>query len=76
MQESGCLGKSGCGDGGRPALAERPCGEPMFDNTESWNSLLEDRKACAAEIATSSAGEAYCQNPATHQNYISRLLQA
>jgi hypothetical protein len=32
-------------------LLSAGCGEPMFDNAGSQNSLLEDREACALENA-------------------------
>jgi hypothetical protein len=50
------------------------CGEPIFDNTGSRNSVLEDREACAAEIANSPAATAYRQNPAAHPNYFSQAF--
>lgn len=50
------------------------CGEPMVNNAGSRNSVLEDRKACAAEIADSPAATAYRQNPAAHPNYISQAF--
>ena len=39
------------------------CGEPMFDNAGSQNSLLEDREACAKEMEKSPAAIAYRRNP-------------
>ena len=50
------------------------CGEPMVDNAGSRNSVLEDRKACAAEIASSPAARAYRENPMAHPNYISQVF--
>ena len=50
------------------------CGEPVFENVGSWNSLLEDRKACAVEINNSPAATAYRQNSAAHKYYISQVF--
>ena len=36
-------------------LLLNPCSEPRFESAGSRISLLEDRKACVAEIAESSA---------------------
>jgi hypothetical protein len=51
------------------------CSEPRFEDAGSRNSLLEDRKACAAEIAESPAATAYHQNPAAHPNYVSQVFE-
>jgi hypothetical protein len=45
------------------------CGEPMFENAGSQASLLEDREACAVEVNTSLAAEAYRLNPDAHPEY-------
>jgi hypothetical protein len=50
------------------------CGEPMFDNAGSQNSLLEDREACAMEMEKSPAALAYRQNPAAHPEYVSQVF--
>ena len=50
------------------------CGEPMFDNAGSQNSLLEDREACAKEMETSPATIAYRQNPTAHPDYVSQVF--
>jgi hypothetical protein len=50
------------------------CGEPMFDNAGSKNSLLEDREACAMEMEKSPAGLAYRQNPTAHPDYVSQVF--
>jgi hypothetical protein len=50
------------------------CGEPMFDNAGSQNSLLEDREACAIEMEKSSAAVAYRQNPAAHPDYVNQVF--
>ena len=43
-----------------PALALLAgCGEPVFENTGSPNSLLEDREACVMEMEKSPAAIAY-----------------
>jgi hypothetical protein len=51
------------------------CGEPMFENAGSRNSLLEDREACAVEIDKSPAATAYRQNPTAHPNYVSHVFE-
>ena len=51
------------------------CGEPMFDNAGSQNSLLEDREACAMEMEKSPAAVAYRQNPAAHPDYVSQVFE-
>ena len=50
------------------------CGEPMFDNAGSQNSLLEDREACAMEMEKSPAALAYRQNPAAHPEYVNQVF--
>jgi hypothetical protein len=50
------------------------CGEPMFDNAGSQNSLLEDREACAMEMEKSPAALAYRQNPTAHQDYVNQVF--
>jgi hypothetical protein len=50
------------------------CGEPMFENAGSQNSLLEDREACAMEIDQSPAALAYRQNPTAHPEYVSQVF--
>jgi hypothetical protein len=51
------------------------CGEPMFENAGSRNSLLEDRKACAVEINNSPAATAYRQNPMAHQDFVRHVFE-
>ena len=51
------------------------CGEPMFENAGSKNSLLEDREACAMTIDKSPAAVAYRQNPAAHPEYVSQVFE-
>ena len=50
------------------------CGEPMFDNAGSPNSLLEDREACVIEMEKSPAAIAYRQNPTAHPEYVSQVF--
>jgi hypothetical protein len=50
------------------------CGEPMFDNAGSQNSLLEDREACAKEMEKSPAALAYRRNPAAHPEYVTQVF--
>jgi hypothetical protein len=50
------------------------CGEPMFENAGSQQSLLEDREACAVEIEQSPAALAYRQNPTAHPEYVSEVF--
>ena len=50
------------------------CGEPMFENAGSPNSLLEDREACAMEMEKSPAAIAYRQNPTAHPDYVSQVF--
>jgi hypothetical protein len=50
------------------------CGEPMFENAGSPNSLLEDREACAMEMEKSPAALAYRQNPTAHPDYVSQVF--
>ena len=50
------------------------CGEPMFDNAGSQNSLLEDREACAKEMEKSPAALAYHRNPTAHPEYVSQVF--
>jgi hypothetical protein len=51
------------------------CGEPMFENAGSRNSLLEDRKACAVDINNSPAATAYRQNPTAHPDYLRHVFE-
>ena len=48
------------------------CGEPMFENAGSQNSLLEDREACAMEQTPEAL--AYRQNPTAHPDYPSQVF--
>jgi len=50
------------------------CGEPMFENAGSQNSLLEDREACAMEMEKSPAAMAYRQNPTAHPDYVNQVF--
>jgi hypothetical protein len=50
------------------------CGEPMFDNAGSQNSLLEDREACVMELEKSPAALAYRQNPTAHPEYVNQVF--
>ena len=56
-------------------LLSAGCGEPMFDNAGSKNSLLEDREACAMEMEKSPAAMAYRQNPTAHPDYVSQVFE-
>ena len=51
------------------------CGEPMFENAGSRNSLLEDREACAVEINNSPAATAYRQNPMAHPDFVRHVFE-
>ena len=51
------------------------CGEPMFENAGSPNSLLEDRESCAMEINQSPAALAYRENPNAHPEYVSQVFE-
>ena len=51
------------------------CGEPVFENAGSKNSLLEDREACAMEMEKSPAALAYRQNPTAHHEYVSQVFE-
>jgi hypothetical protein len=51
------------------------CGEPMFENAGSQNSLLEDREACAIEMEKSPAAIAYRRNPTAHPEYVSQVFE-
>jgi len=51
------------------------CGEPMFENAGSRNSLLEDRKACAVEINNSPAATTYRQNPTAHPDFVRHVFE-
>ena len=51
------------------------CGEPMFDNAGSQNSLLEDREACAMDMEKSPAAVAYRQSPTAHPDYVSQVFK-
>ncbi len=50
------------------------CGEPMFENAGSQNSLLVDREACAMEMEQSPEALAYRQNPAAHPEYVNQVF--
>ena len=50
------------------------CGEPMFENAGSQNSLLVDREACAMEMEKSPAAIAYRLNPTAHPDYVSQVF--
>ena len=50
------------------------CGEPMFENAGSQNSLLEDREACAMEMDQSPEALAYRQNPTAHPDYMNQVF--
>jgi len=51
------------------------CGEAIFENAGSRNSLLEDREACAVKINNSPAATAYRQNPTAHPDYVSQVFE-
>jgi hypothetical protein len=51
------------------------CGEPVFENAGSQNSLLEDREACAMEMEKSPAAIAYRQNPTAQPDYVSQVFE-
>jgi hypothetical protein len=50
------------------------CGEPVFENAGSPNSLLEDREACVMEMERRPAAVAYRQNPTAHPEYVSQVF--
>lgn len=50
------------------------CGQAVFENAGSPNSLLEDRKACAVELKQSPAARAYRQNPTVHPDYVNQVF--
>lgn len=50
------------------------CGEPMFENDGSQNSLLVDREACAMEMEQSPEALAYRQNPTAHPEYVNQVF--
>jgi hypothetical protein len=50
------------------------CGEPMFENAGSQNSLLVDREACAMEMEQSPEALAYRQNPTAHPDYLNQVF--
>ena len=50
------------------------CGEPAFENAGSQASLIEDREACAVEVNSSSAAEAYRKNPDAHAEYPAQVF--
>ena len=58
-----------------PLMFLAACGEPMFENTGSQNSLIEDREACGMEINQSPAALAYRENPAAHQDYPNQVFE-
>ena len=51
------------------------CGEPMFENAGSQQSLIEDREACAVEIDQSQAAMIYRQNPAAYPDYPTQVFE-
>jgi len=51
------------------------CGEPMFENAGSRNSLLKDREACAVDINKSPAATAYRQNPTAHPDFVRHVFE-
>jgi len=51
------------------------CGEPMFENAGSQQSLLEVREACAMEIDESPAAVAYRENPNAHPDYPMQVFE-
>jgi hypothetical protein len=51
------------------------CGEPMFENAGSQQSLMEDREACAMEISQSPAALAYRENPSAHPDYPNQVFE-
>ena len=51
------------------------CGEPMFDNAGSQNSLLEDREACARDMEKSPAAVAYRETPTAHPDYVNQVFE-
>jgi hypothetical protein len=55
-------------------LLSTGCGEPMFENAGSPNSLLDDRKACVMELEQSPATRAYRQNPSAYPDYASQIF--
>lgn len=55
-------------------LSLAACGEPMFENAGSQNSLLEDREACVMEIDQSPAALAYRRNPTEHPDYPGQIF--
>jgi len=50
------------------------CGEPMFENAGSQQSLIVDREACAMEMEQSPAAIAYRLNPTAHPDYVSQVF--
>jgi hypothetical protein len=50
------------------------CGEPVFENAGSPNSLLEDREACGMELEKSPAAIAYRHNPTAHPEYVNQVF--
>jgi hypothetical protein len=51
------------------------CGEPMYENAGSRNSLLEDREACAVGINNSPAAAAYRQNPMAYPDFVGHVFE-
>ena len=51
------------------------CGEPMFENAGSQQSLMEDREACAVEINQTPAALAYRENPSAHPDYPNQVFE-
>lgn len=51
------------------------CGEPMFENAGSQQTLIEDREACVIEIDQSPAALDYRQNPTAHPDYPIRVFE-
>lgn len=50
------------------------CGEPIYENVGSPNSLITDRETCALEIDHSPAAAAYRENPEAHPDYVSQVF--
>lgn len=51
------------------------CGEPMYENAGSQQSLMEDREACAMEFDKSPAAVAYRQDPSAHPEFPSQVFE-
>ena len=50
------------------------CGETLFENAGSQNSLLVDREVCAMEIEQTPSALAYRQNPTAHPEFVSQVF--